>query len=141
MFYDFLGQQSQYRQCHSTADLILRSWNHEGNEGKIFQGGYVRANDLDFLKATNIRLVINVTANIEAPPWIGHPEAPRWLRFVIPELRRDSQVLLAFNTFLPICAQRPLARRQRCHPLPRRGPSRRHLHGRLCNDGILADAF
>ena len=63
----------------------------------------MRANDLEFLREIGVGLVVNVTSNIEAPRWIGEPEAPIWLRFLIPELRRDTQVLLAFNNFCICC--------------------------------------
>ena len=95
--YDSLGQWGYYRQSHGTADLIFKCYLDDGRHANIYQGGYTRANDLEFFREISVGLVVNVTSNIVAPCWIGESEAPRWLRFLIPELRRDTQFLLAFN--------------------------------------------
>ena len=70
-FFDSLGQRGHYRQSHDAADLILKSFIADGRSVKVYQGGYMRANDLDFLMEIGIGLVVNVTSNINAPDWIG----------------------------------------------------------------------
>ena len=94
-FYDALGQRSHYRHSHSTADLIFTSKTDDGVEAHIYFGGYLCANDLDFLTEIVIRLVVNATANIEAIAWHGRLDAPRWRRFCAPECSK-SPVLRAF---------------------------------------------
>ena len=95
----------------SGSDLIFKSYFDDGRSVTIYQGGYMRANDLEFLREIGVGLVVNVTYNIDALGWIGQSAAPRWLRFINPEPRRDTQVLFAFNRFLtifttPFCAAR-----------------------------------
>ena len=84
-FFDSLGQRGHYRQSHDTADLILKSFIADGRSVNIYQGGYMRAHDLDFLMEIGIGLVVNVTSNINAPDWIGQSDVPRWMRFILPE--------------------------------------------------------
>ena len=60
-FYDSLGQRGYYRQSHDAADLIFKSYIDDGRSVKIYQGGYMRANDLDFLREIGVGLVVNVT--------------------------------------------------------------------------------
>ena len=110
-FYDSLGQRGYYRQSHDTADLIFKSYLDDCSSVKIYQGGYMRANDLEFLREIGVGLVVNVTSNIDALDWIGQAEAPRWLRFIIPEPRRGIQFLPEINRFYqflstPSCAAR-----------------------------------
>ena len=105
--YDYLGQRGHYRQSQITAGLIFNSFLSNGRDVKLFQGCFMRANDLHFLKEIGIGLVVNVTFNIEAPPWIGFLDDPRWWRFAIPQLHRDAQVLLAFETFYQFVPNAP----------------------------------
>ena len=53
------------------------------NRGCLYQGGWLAAGDLDRMRDHNMGLVINCTINVEDPPWINHPDAPRYLRFPI----------------------------------------------------------
>jgi hypothetical protein len=52
-FYDVVGRWAFYSPCHSTVDLIFTQ-NTEGGEARIYQGGYMRANDLAFLNEISI---------------------------------------------------------------------------------------
>ena len=80
-FYDALGRRGHYRPCHSTADLIFTQNTNDG-EARIYQGGYLRANDIAFLTEISIALVVNVTSNIPALTGTGnsahHSAAASW---------------------------------------------------------------
>ena len=76
-FYDALGRRAHYRPCHSTADLIFTQ-NTNGGEARIYQGGYLRANDLALLNEISIGLVVIVSANNPAPDWHRQVGAPHW---------------------------------------------------------------
>ena len=65
-FYDSLGQRGYYHQSHDTADLIFKTYIDDGRSVKIYQGGYMRTNDLKFLREIGVGLVVNVTSNIDA---------------------------------------------------------------------------
>jgi len=82
-YYDALGQSGPYRHCHDTADLIFSCRNADGVEARIYQGGYMRANDIQYMQELRIGLVVNCTSNIERPPWHGQSDAPNWIRFPI----------------------------------------------------------
>ena len=83
-YYDRRGRRASYRVCHDTADVVYNFHNKTtGARAKVYQGGLARANDLDFLHASNIRLVINCTHNLWAPRWVNQPGAPVWHRFPI----------------------------------------------------------
>ena len=48
-YYYGLGQRGHYRQSHTTADLIFKRYLDNCRDAKIYQGGYTRANGLQFL--------------------------------------------------------------------------------------------
>ena len=103
-YYDALGQSGFYRECHDTADLIFVCRGADGVEARVYQGGYMRANDIECLKQLRIGLVVNCTHNIEAPPWHGQSDAPKWLRFpiagrIFDATRRGNLVLPYFERF------------------------------------------
>ena len=89
----------------------MKSFIADGRSVNIYQGGYMRAHDFDFLMEIGIGLVVNVTSNINAPDWIGQSDVPRWLRFILPEYRRDTQVLPEFSRFTNCCPTRSCAAR------------------------------
>ena len=83
-YYDRRGRRASYRACRDTADVVYNFHNKTtGARAKVYQGGVGRAEDLDFLHASNIRLVINCTHNLWAPRWVNQPGAPVWHRFPI----------------------------------------------------------
>ena len=83
-YYDRRGQRAGYRPCHDTADVVYKFHNkNTGATAKVYQGGFHRAEDLEFLRASNIRLVINCTHNLNAPRWVNQPGAPVFHRFPI----------------------------------------------------------
>ena len=98
-FYDSLGQWGPVPPEPQRSGPHLQVLQQQRQDVNIFQGGYMRANDLEFLQEIGIRLVVNVTANIEAPPWMGKPDAPRWWRFIAPEIHPDAPVLPVFETY------------------------------------------
>ena len=101
-YYDRVGHRGHFRQSHSTADLIFKSFPSDGRDARIHQGGFLRANDLEFLKEISIGLVVNVASNIEAPPWLDQPDAPRWWHFLIPELTRGSPIFPVFASLYQV---------------------------------------
>ena len=69
----------------TTMNRIIRG--ESVNEGCLYQGGWLAAGDLERMRDHNMGLVINCTINVEDPPWINQPDAPRYLRF--PIVNRD----------------------------------------------------
>ena len=55
-YYDARGQSGQYRQCHETADLIFSCRVKSGVAALAYQGGYMCANDLQYIKELGIGL-------------------------------------------------------------------------------------
>jgi len=92
---DWLGEQAPYRESHNTVDLIF-THKLRGKEVRIYQGGHLRANDLEYITQISIALVINVTGNVASPPWLGQPDTPQWCRFMIPSVK-DGPVLFGFE--------------------------------------------
>ena len=83
-YYDRRGNRASYRPSHDTADVVYRFHNRDtGAVAKVYQGGALRAEDLEFLHESNIRLVINCTHNLNAPRWVNRPGAPVFHRFPI----------------------------------------------------------
>jgi hypothetical protein len=111
-YYDHRGQYGHFRECHNTADCIFYVKNEAtGIEAKIYQGGVHPANDRKFLAEKNINLVVNCTANIDAPAWNldvlrGDP-GPHWIRFEV-----SGEVMLAHASALASAKpqERPLLR-------------------------------
>ena len=74
---DRRGNRTSYRPSYDTADVVYRFCNTEtGAVAKVYQGGARRAEDLDFLHESDIRLVINCTHNLNAPLWVHRPGVP-----------------------------------------------------------------
>jgi len=92
---DWLGKQAPYRESHNTVDLIF-THKLRGKEVRIYQGGHLRANDLEYITQTSIALVINATGNVESPPWLGQLDTPQWCRFIVPSVK-DGPVLFSFQ--------------------------------------------
>ena len=93
--YDRLGRRAPFRESHNTINLIF-THNLRGREVRIYQGGYLRANDLEYLTQIPIALVINVTGNVPSPPWLGQLDTPQWCRFIVPSVK-DGPVLFSFQ--------------------------------------------
>jgi hypothetical protein len=53
-YYDALGQSAPYRRCHDTADLIFACTGSTGVPARIYQGGFMRANDIECMKEIRI---------------------------------------------------------------------------------------
>ena len=66
---DRFGRRAPFRESLNTADLIFTR-NLRGREVRIYQGGYLRANDLEYLAQISVTLVINVTGNVPSHPWL-----------------------------------------------------------------------
>ena len=92
---DWLGKQAPYRESHNTVDLIF-THKLRGKEARIYQGGHLRANDLEYITQISIALVINATGNVESPPLLGQLDTPQWCRFMIPSVK-DGPVLFGFE--------------------------------------------
>ena len=90
-----MGKQAPYRESHNTVDLIF-THKLRGKEVRIYQGGHLRANDLEYITQISIALVINATGNVESPPWFGQLDTPQWCRFMIPSVK-DGPVLFGFE--------------------------------------------
>ncbi len=75
-------------QCESVKDTYdsIVTWrsNESGGEFILYQSGFAVADNLALLRELGIRLVINATKNIQAPPWLttAAPAAstPDWIR-------------------------------------------------------------
>jgi hypothetical protein len=72
-----------FRASHNTVYVIF-THNTSSRDARIYQGGYLRANDLEYITQISIALVINVTGNVPAPPWLEQLDTPQWCRFVAP---------------------------------------------------------
>ena len=92
---DWLGRQAPFRESHNTADLIC-THHLRGKAVRLYQGGYLRANDLECITQISIALVINVIGNVASPPWLGQLDTPQWCRFMIPSVK-DGPVLFGFE--------------------------------------------
>ena len=83
------------RASHNTVDLVF-THNLRGREARIYQGGYLRAKYLEYLTQISFALVINVTGNVPALPWLEQPGRPQWRRFVAPSVN-VGPVLFGFE--------------------------------------------
>ena len=119
-WYDRLGRRAPFRASHDTADLIF-THSMRGREARIYQGGYLRANNLEYITQISIALVIHVTGNVA--PLLGSVNLTHHSGavFMIPSVK-DGPVLFGFERVYRLVLNSLREGGQRVDPLSRRGP-------------------